>query len=285
MLKDVLRLREAERQGLLDRIRDALELDDRVRAAWLEGSTARGTTDALSDLDMVVVVSDAALGAVAGGPARPVDYRGVLDSPRGRWVSEIAEPLLLLEAPQNAPAGGAFLTSFFAGVAGPQQVDWAWLPRTTARRPIESVLLFERDSIPGEVVELDADGPGPEPDRTADEMAAHAVPWFWATAIWNAKHAARQAPGTPMPMLGSTVQALGDVEVFLDHGPGSAPSDWDRVEEGLRTLDDLVLRMERLRRRFPSFFIDIPSDLALQARLFLRLADDLSRRAGGVSPA
>jgi hypothetical protein len=115
MLKELLRVRTTERPWLLQQIRDALEDDQRVRAAWLEGSLARGTPDALSDLDVAVVVSDAAMSTVAGGPSRPVDYRKVLDSPRGRWVSDLAEPLLLLEAPQNAPLGGAFLTSFFAG--------------------------------------------------------------------------------------------------------------------------------------------------------------------------
>jgi hypothetical protein len=120
MPDDLLRVRQDERSRLLRRIHVALELDERIRAAWLQGSSARGTTDALSDLDVTVVVSNAAMGGIAGGPSRPVGYQAVLDSPRGRWVTEIAEPLLLLEAPQNAPGGGAFLTSFFAGAAGPQ---------------------------------------------------------------------------------------------------------------------------------------------------------------------
>ena len=88
------------------------------------------------------------MNAVAGNPSRPTDYRQVLNSPRGRWVAQVAEPLLLLEAPQKAPAGGAFLTSFIAGEAGPQQVDWEWLPQSCARRPRESLLLFDHAGIP-----------------------------------------------------------------------------------------------------------------------------------------
>lgn len=36
----------------------ALEADERVRAAWLSGSLARGTADAASDLDLILAVAD-----------------------------------------------------------------------------------------------------------------------------------------------------------------------------------------------------------------------------------
>ena len=48
-------------QVLLDRAIEVLEADSRVEAMWVHGSVARGDADALSDLDIIVAVSDDAL--------------------------------------------------------------------------------------------------------------------------------------------------------------------------------------------------------------------------------
>jgi hypothetical protein len=280
-LRDVLQLRHEERARLFQRVRVGVEADAYVAAAWLHGSCARGDADALSDLDVTVVVDDDALDAIAGGPSRPVDYSHVLDSPRGRWIRQIAEPLLLLEAPQNAPAGGAFLTTFFAGKAGPQQVDWEWLPRSTARLPRGSVLLFDRARM------SEATGPTTEgrpellPDRTPYEVAAHAVPWFWATVLWNAKHAARYPGDTQMLMVGSTVRAVHDVEQFVDPDTAS-PADEPVVEhphDRLRILLDLIDRMDRLTATPSPLCADLPSEVAPQVRAYVRLAQAITRLA------
>ncbi len=274
---ELLQLRKEERARLLERVRVATDRQSCVHAAWLFGSHARGNTDALSDLDLSVVVSDDAMSTVAGDPSRPVDYRQVLASPRGRWVAQVVEPpLLLLEAPQNAPPGGAALTSFFAGEAGPQQVDWQWLPLSTARRPRESLLLFDRAGMPYEASPSEV-GPGPAPDRTPFEVAAHAVPWFWATLIWNAKHAARSPRDTEMPMLGQTVRAVFDVEQFLDPdaGPPTGEPTIEYPEDRLRILRDLSDRMERLMPRARALSAGMPPDLVPQARRFLQLTEEI----------
>lgn len=48
-------------------ILDALEGDERVRAAWLSGSLARGTADAASDLDLILAVADDAFDSFVDG--------------------------------------------------------------------------------------------------------------------------------------------------------------------------------------------------------------------------
>ncbi|MFC7625337.1 nucleotidyltransferase domain-containing protein [Microlunatus sp. GCM10028923] len=241
--------------------------DERVCAAWLHGSSARGGGDALSDLDLVVVVPDELIKEIAGGPRSPVDYRHVLDSPRGRWVASILEPLLLLEAPQNAPAGGAFLTTLTAGADGPQQVDWEWLPRSSARRPLESVILIDRELPPVEASATEPAGPGPAPERTVFEIACHAVPWFWMTLLWNAKSAARHAGS--MPMLAATLGALHDVEHFVgrESPPTSVP---DRDPFGV--LAGLSDRMDELRSAGSPLFADVPDRVGSQARRFIEVA-------------
>ena len=49
---------------------DALEGDERVRAAWLSGSLARGTADAASDLDLILAVADDAFDSFVDGWSR-----------------------------------------------------------------------------------------------------------------------------------------------------------------------------------------------------------------------
>ncbi|MFN8421591.1 MAG: nucleotidyltransferase domain-containing protein, partial [Anaerolineae bacterium] len=50
---------QAAREALLAQIIDVLRQDDRLVAAWLTGSYQRGDADAVSDLDLNVVVADA----------------------------------------------------------------------------------------------------------------------------------------------------------------------------------------------------------------------------------
>ena len=57
---DALRARAAARDHTLHTLVDVLYADDRIMAAWLGGSISQGAGDALSDLDLTVVVTDAA---------------------------------------------------------------------------------------------------------------------------------------------------------------------------------------------------------------------------------
>lgn len=219
------------------------------------------------------MVRDELIKDVAGGPGPPVDYRQVLAAPRGRWVASVVEPLLLLEAPQNSPAGGAFLTSLVAGETGPHQIDWEWWPGSRCRRPAESVLLVDRDTPPVAEGPLVAEGPGPAPERTEFEVACHAVPWFWMTLLWNAKHAARH--GGSLPMLGATTGALGDLARYLGHDPLSLP---DQGPDPFRTLAALADRMDRLRSTGSVLFSAVPAQVGPQARRFIEFAASV---AGG----
>jgi predicted nucleotidyltransferase len=58
----------AARDGLLTKLVETLPADERFVAAWLTGSFANGTADALSDLDLTVVVTE---NAAPGLCARP----------------------------------------------------------------------------------------------------------------------------------------------------------------------------------------------------------------------
>lgn len=53
--------------GLLDSAVDVLRADERVRAAWVHGSVARGDADAVSDLDVIIAVEDSVFTEFASG--------------------------------------------------------------------------------------------------------------------------------------------------------------------------------------------------------------------------
>src|SRR5262245_11518310 len=91
----LLETRRVESGALLTRIVELLEVDSRVGAAWLFGSRGRGTADDLSDIDLWVAVDDAHMSEVSAS--------------RRDYVARPGTPLLIEEAPQNAPTGGAYL--------------------------------------------------------------------------------------------------------------------------------------------------------------------------------
>ncbi|HEX4303111.1 MAG TPA: nucleotidyltransferase domain-containing protein [Rhizomicrobium sp.] len=51
-------------QSLLDAIVRVLSADDRIQSAWLTGSLGRGAGDVFSDVDVAVIVPDAAFDEV-----------------------------------------------------------------------------------------------------------------------------------------------------------------------------------------------------------------------------
>ncbi len=105
-------LLRAEREALLQKAAALLEGDERIAAAWLYGSLGRGIADEWSDIDLWVVVADTHIEEICAG--------------RHEYVAALGEPLLVVDAPQNAPAGGAFLTVLYEGEAGSRHVDWTW---------------------------------------------------------------------------------------------------------------------------------------------------------------
>ncbi|HUZ01769.1 MAG TPA: hypothetical protein VMU89_15575 [Thermomicrobiaceae bacterium] len=105
---DWLRVRRDERQALLDRAVEMLAADRRVAAAWLVGSLGRDAADDLSALDLWVVVED--------------DHMAAIAADRRAFAARIGRPVLVQEAPRNAPPGGAYLLVLYHGEAGSQQV-------------------------------------------------------------------------------------------------------------------------------------------------------------------
>ena len=132
-VEDPLTVRLRERAALLRRVEQVVRKDCSVRAAWIMGSVARGEDDALSDLDLFIVVADDAI-------AEFIDNRRV-------HAAEPARPLLLMDNLANAPAGGAYLLAMYEGKAGPQNIDWFWQAESVAYRQDDGKILFDRAGL------------------------------------------------------------------------------------------------------------------------------------------
>ena len=109
MAPNLLKIHEQARDNLLERITQFLREDPRISAAWLTGSLAQGNADALSDLDLWLAIADPGFEEVKAN--------------RAEQIKAVGEPLLVLDQPNNAPPGGAFMLVMYAGPTFPLEVD------------------------------------------------------------------------------------------------------------------------------------------------------------------
>jgi hypothetical protein len=180
----LLAIRIRERSDLLDRIVEGLRRDRHVRAAWLYGSVSRGEDDALSDLDLSVVVSDESIGEFVAN--------------RRVHAAEPDYPVLLMDDVANAPVGGAFLLSLYAGEAGPQQVDWSWQPESGEGIPDDEMVLFnvmDLPLIPGDDWRrqvLRSPGPRLEAGASIGDQLTQKIEFSWVISAVVAKYIARR---------------------------------------------------------------------------------------------
>ena len=208
---DLLSIRWRERAGLLSYIKGIIRSDGRVSAAWVSGSTARGEDDALSDLDLYIVVADNAIDDYAKN--------------RRVHAARPARPILLMENLANAPIGGAYLLVLCEGAAGPQHVDWFWLPEVEARLPDQATVLFDRAGLSREPSTCGTmhRPPGPplgmSPPLT--DLLEHKIAFFWAMSFIVAKYIARHDGETVVRMTRVVARTL--VETAALCGDSASP--------------------------------------------------------------
>jgi hypothetical protein len=202
---DELARRRAARDALSSRAVAMLRADPRVVAAWLTGSIGQGTGDDLSDLDFWVIVRDDAMAAVA--------------AERQAIVARIGAPVLIQEAPHNAPPGGAFLLVWYKSDAGLQEADWHWQPRSGAQLPQGVRLLFDRVGIPPAE-------PAP-PLRETDRVArlTERTAFFWAMAPIAARKIARRQPRAALRLIEMMARAMEEVRWLCDLHDAPPPAE------------------------------------------------------------
>ena len=229
---------EAERAALLQHVERGLRSDARIAAAWLGGSLGRGDADALSDIDLALAVVD--------------EHCADLNTQRRAFVAQFGEPILIQEAPQNAPPGGAFVLVLYRGSVAPQEIDWFWQPSGSANIPTSARLLFDRVALPRAPAWI---------FPTREEVAARVslrTTFFWAMAFIAAKKIARGQRAAAFDLMRMMDRARDAVEGLLRGAPEPA---WGAIAspgasetlppfdpaEQMAYLRDLVARMASLQ--------------------------------------
>jgi hypothetical protein len=107
----------------------------------------------------------------------------MMSAERQSYVAQLDRPVLLLESPGNAPAGGAYLMTLYPGQAGVHQVDWYWQRQADASLPRHALMLFDRVGISQDTRLEQLDPAGTPPPFTQQELAEQATQlstYFWA---------------------------------------------------------------------------------------------------------
>lgn len=255
-----------ERDALLQQIKNLLERDERVSAAWLFGSLGRGDEDELSDLDVWVVVADEHLGAIA--------------TQRRQYVAQVGFPLVLVEAPQNAPTGGAYLMALYEGQEGPHPVDWYWQARSDAPYiPQQTRLLLDRlgpAPMPSDSPYCSVDRDSLSPQEPV-EAIANAINFFWAMILIVAKYTARSPWEDRMGLLKWAFGPLREAQEFVGMRTPPIPDDEPPYTpdpaQKLAVLRELARQMEALMPQVAAQGVRVPSRIMPQAFRYFDLVE------------
>lgn len=250
----------AQQQFYLQRAVALLEGDDRVLAAWLYGSLGRGTSDEWSDIDLWVVVADSHIAEIRAA--------------RRDYAAQLGEPLLIVDAPQNSPPGGAFLSVLYKGEIASQHVDWTWQAASDASIPPDAKVLLNRGAIPH------ADPPPSSlSSQERAERARNQAAYFWMMVPVVARYIARRRLWGVVNLLNMLRYTLEEIAELTEQGdisplhattstlpPPAQPADQ------LATLQDMAREMERLMVNVPSLHDVVSAHAREQIRHHIQLA-------------
>lgn len=165
----------SERDRMLAATVDVLSGDERFVAAWLSGSFGRGDDDALSDVDLTVVVAEPFADRLCH---RPHQVGAGTTPERLAVFSSVGEPAIVHENHNNALVGRSFTACVYANGV---MFDWVFAPAATAVRPAESKLLFDSAGIP---VQQPTSAPS---DSERLQRLSEQVAFFWMMVVPTTK--------------------------------------------------------------------------------------------------
>lgn len=180
-MSNALNVYRESRDNLVSEIVQVLSNDERFVAAWLTGSLSRNDADAVSDIDLTLVVSDSYSENLC---KRAEQISQQTTSERLNLFSHFGTPALIHENNNNAPEGGTFTFTLYA--QSHLMVDWVLIPQSKARRPSEAYLLFEKSSVPL------AHPAESESLEHRIKKASERVAFFWMMMAVTAKYQIRQ---------------------------------------------------------------------------------------------
>ena len=275
-LQQLLDTRVSERSTLVRHIASYLEHDKRVRAAWLHGSLASGKHDALSDIDVWVVIDDEAASSIYSG--------------RKKFITGPGRPSLMMDNIKNAPPQGAYMLVHYPGEVGPQHVDWFWQPESLAKYPDDALLLFDRADLPAVPGDEWRDEMHQTDDRSPfNETALSSIltfksKFFWTMSLIVAKYIARGDSETVDRMLELITRTLTETNDALRAKPRGDTGDTTfaldikltTAAEQFAMLDRLVKTARRMEKPIRAAGGAVPSDGIPQIQRFFELTKQMT---------
>lgn len=246
-MKTTLNSHQKRRDDLLAEITETLFHDDRFVAGWLTGSLSRNDSDSLSDIDINLVVAEMEVPnlckrlAQAGGQTSPERYA---------LVSQFGAPALIHENNNNAPKCGTFTFILYAKSA--MMVDWTLIPQSSALRPIESKILFDKVGIPV------SNPPEIEPLEQSRIFVAEQWAFFWMMMTVTIKYIIREDGVFVAQWIEHLNGMIKDIERHMSRRPwsykrGSISQLQPVPEKQTQALRQLCRRMQDLHPQVVQF--------------------------------
>ncbi|MCA9996471.1 MAG: nucleotidyltransferase domain-containing protein [Anaerolineales bacterium] len=251
---------QAEREALQKQIIATLQNDKRIVAAWLFGSLGRGTADALSDIDIWLVVADTFIQDIVAH--------------RQQFVAQIQDPAFFVEAPQNAPQDGGYLMAYYDMPTGPHQVDWYWQPQSLAYIPAEAIVLFDHIGLPHH--ELPVTFPRRDAVKEITETPLHFISYFWAMLLINAKYIMRRPEGEELRLLPYALHPFNKAQYILDQEQAKIDMPQTTYQEKLSVLRCLASEMCEIMPKIAALGEAVPNEAPRVVCKYLDIIEEAS---------
>ena len=236
-----------QRDKFLSQVVETLSKDERFVAAWLTGSLGTNEADAISDIDLSLVVAD----EYGPGLCLQLETVSPQTSPeRASLICQFGVPALIHENNNNAPEGGTFTFVLYARTA--IMVDWVLIPESKANRPYQSKLLFDKTGIP-------ISSP-PITENLDQRRKSVAAQWafFWMMTAVTIKYVIRGDGVFVTQWIENLHSLTGEIERQIEGDPwiynrGSLSELQTTREKQLASLRQLCKRMEELESKVAEF--------------------------------
>lgn len=237
------------REDLLTAIATELSSDERFVAVWLTGSYARNNADDLSDLDLSLVVADS-YSELLCNRQEQVSHQTTAE--RLAIFRRFGEPALIHENNHNAPQGGAF--TFVLYLDSALMIDWTLIPQNNAKRPFQSLLVFDKANIPV------SSPPAPEDLEENKKAVSEQWAFFWMMTAITIKYIVREDLIFAQTWLEQLHRIARDIERRIQriswqdaYVRGSLSKLQPTRDQQIESLRQLCRRMQELKPRVAEF--------------------------------
>jgi predicted nucleotidyltransferase len=193
-----------ERDQLLRSIVAQVRVDERTSSVWVISSLGRGDSDALSDIDLLIVADEELLQAII--------------AERHAFAEKLGKTLFFLEAPQNAPKNGAYLMGCYDAPTAPHLVDFYWQSTPQPWDSSPPRLLFERMST-----NSSHNYSVPFQQKSFSDLKGsglpHDVRYFWMMFFIVAKYICRKPFDEKVHLLDYLTQAYESARCMVEGSP------------------------------------------------------------------